>query len=496
MVNVLLFGTDGLKRIGLTLICGDFNIMKKPTCAKAVFLFLSLLFAFSEVFAQDSHYNSQQPDSKGILNGGTGVAGSRELSAIFYNPGIVSFFEKSNLGLSGNLYAYDYVKLQNEDQQAENNLVGSYFQSIPSLFAGTFKWKKNPNITTSYIYFNNGFYINRLKSFGEQAVNVNNDDYILYSRYDVRNRYSDDWVGGGLSYKVNDHIGIGLVSFFQFFTQNYIQRSYTEFARPAMPELIEQAYIDYRETNLFNVGVSFDFGIVYSTGEHEFGLSLITPNISLTGLSFSALERQLQSFTSDSVSYSSLLLDSDFLAKVKRPLQINIGYAWMLENRSLKFRLSYYSRIAPYVMGRQSSETVRKGIFEHDDQYDYLPVSMNNSVINFGIGYEWRVHEKLKLVSGFRTDFTFMDKSQFKFLDFTNTLVTWNLYHLSAGIDWKHKWLQLNTGLDYAFSYDKGISNFFNPEDVSRPINEVNLSDDAYVNHQQIKAFLGLVLSF
>lgn len=470
--------------------------MKKPIWAKSTLIFLSLFIVISHVYAQDSHYNSQQPDSKGILNGGTGVAGSRELAAIYYNPGIVSFFEKSNLGLSGNLYAYDYVNLKDEKQSVENNLEGSYFQAIPSLLAGTFKWKSNPNITTSYIYLNNGFYINRLKSFSEQGVNVNNDDYILYSRYDVRTRYSDDWVGGGLSFKVNDHLGIGLVSFFQFFTQNYMQRSYTEFTRPNTPELVEQAYLDYRETNLFNVGLSFDLGIVYTKESHELGLSIITPNLSLTGLSFSAIERQLQSFDSDSVSYTSLMLDGDFLARVKRPLQVNIGYAWMHENRSLKFRLSYYSRVSPYIMGRESAESVRKGVFEREDQFDFLPVSMNNAVLNFGIGYEWRVHEKLKVVTGFRTDFTFMDKSEFKFIDFTNTLVTWNLYHVSAGIDWKYKWLQINTGFDYAFSYDKGISNFFNPKDVSRPIDEVKLSDNAYVNHQQIKVFLGLVLSF
>ena len=121
---------------------------------------------------------------------------------------------------------------------------------------------------------------------------------------------------------------------------------------------------------------------------------------------------------------------------------------------------------------------------------------MANAVVNFGMGYEWRVHEKLMIVTGFRTDFTFMDKSLFKYIDFTNTLVNWNLYHLSAGIDWKYKWIQLNAGFDYAFSYQKGISSFFNPDDVGKPINEVSLSNNARVNQQQLKVFLGLVVSF
>ena len=47
--------------------------------------------------AQDAHYYSTQPDSRATLNGGTGTAGSRELSAVFYNPGIIALFTESNV---------------------------------------------------------------------------------------------------------------------------------------------------------------------------------------------------------------------------------------------------------------------------------------------------------------------------------------------------------------------------------------------------------------
>ena len=149
-----------------------------------------------------------------------------------------------------------------------------------------------------------------------------------------------------------------------------------------------------------------------------------------------------------------------------------------------------------YVMGRESEETVRSGLFKTPNNYDYLPISANKSVLNFGIGYEWRVSEKLKMISGFRTDFTFFDQSQFRYIDFTTVLVHWNLYHVSFGIDWKYKWMQLNTGIDYAFSFDDGLSQFIDFEEINKPIQNINLAQTSSVSYHQIKAFVGLVLNF
>jgi len=247
---------------------------------------------------------------------------------------------------------------------------------------------------------------------------------------------------------------------------------------------------------LFNVGLSFDLGIVYTTEEHEFGFNIITPRISITPLSYSSIERQQQEVNADSISYSSVLLDPDFKAIKKVPIQINLGYAWFRNHSVFKVRLSFSGAVAPYVMGKESHNSYRQGMFTQADQYDFLPVSSSRSVVNLGLGYEWRIHEKLKMVTGARTDFTFMDKSMYRYADFSNTIVNWNIYHISAGIDWSHKWLRINAGFDYGFSYQKGISEFFNPDDFNKPIQEVGLSTNTHVLYQQVKIFLGLILSF
>ncbi len=445
--------------------------------------------------AQDAHYNSQQPDSKGTLNGGTGTAGSRELSAAYYNPGIIALFEKSNLGISGNLYAFDFINLSDGTGKG-SELIGSNFQVIPSLFAGTFKWKNNSKITTTYAYINRNFYSNRLKGFGRSTIEVNGQEFFASNNYDVRTRYTEDWFGVGISYRINEFWGVGLIPFIQTYSQQYQFRNNYELTSQDDPTSVINSATDYREARLFSPGVLFNLGIVYSKGDHEFGLNVITPRINVTGLAFSSVERSFFKLEAGDTAKSSFLYDADFLAIINRPLEINLGYAWMHEDRSIKVRLSYYTALARYTMGKSSVNEIRTGIFEDDFRNDWLPVSAANQILNFGIGYEWRVNNKLNLITGFRTDFTFFDKSQFKFADFTAVLVYWNIYHLSTGIDWTYKWIKLNTGIDYGFSFQDGLSQFVDFEQVGKPIEDIDLDKNSKVQYHQFKVFLGMVVSF
>jgi hypothetical protein len=445
--------------------------------------------------AQDAHYNSQQPDSKSTLNGGTGTAGARELSAAYYNPGIIALFDKSNLGLSGNLYAIDFIKLRDGTGRG-GDLSGSNFQVIPSLFAGTFKWKKHPKFTTTYAYINRNFYSNRLKGFGRLEVEEDMNALISINNYDVRTRFSEDWFGAGISYRINEHWGLGFIPYIQTYSQQFQFRNNFQLTENDDPTNVVLSISDYRESRLFSPGILFNFGIVYSKGQHEFGLSLVTPRINVTALAFSSIERSFFKLDLADTAQLSFLYDDDFIAYMKRPLEINFGYAWLQQNRSVKIRLSYYSAIKRYSMGRSSENEVRTGIFEQANENDWLPVSKAEHILNVGIGYEWRVNDRLNMITGLRTDFTFFDKSKFRYADFTTVLVYWNIYHLSTGIDWTYKWLRLNTGIDYGISLQDGLSQFVNLEQIDNPISDVELDNNSSVQYHQFKIFLGLLVSF
>ena len=100
------------------------------------------------------------------------------------------------------------------------------------------------------------------------------------------------------------------------------------------------------------------------------------------------------------------------------------------------------------------------------------------------------------VLTGFRTDFSFFDKGEYKYFDFTTMLIHWNIYHVSTGVDWEYNWLKLSTGVDYGFSFQSGLSQFAEVNSLDEPIEKLEFSDAARVSYHQLKVFLGLVLSF
>ena len=444
---------------------------------------------------QDSHYYSIQPDSKGTLDGGTGTAGSRELSAVFYNPGIVSLFEESSIGLSGSLYSVDFVKVQ-EGAGEFRDLNGNSFQVIPSIFAGTFKSRKNDKITMAYAYFNTGSYNNRLSTEFVEQFDKENVSYVAYNKYDIRTRYSEDWVGAGVSYRINEHWGIGFIPYVHLYTIQFMQRSHIDIAESQNENDLLYGFGDFRESRLFSPGLLLNMGIVYSKGDHEFGLSFITPRINVVPLAYSSVERTVTEYSDSTDVNRAILDDPDFKARIKRPWEINLGYAYLHENRAFKMRASLYSAVEKYVMGEESNSSIRIGRFRLPDEHSFLPVSSNQLTLNLGIGYEWNVKDDLRLVLGYRTDFSYFNKGDYTFEDFTTVLIHWDLHHFSAGIDWKYKWLKLNTGVDYAFSYQGNVSQFVDLDSLNNGnTGGVELSSNARVRYNQFKVFIGLVLS-
>jgi len=62
------------------------------------------LFFLISIYPQDRHYWDQAVGGRTALLGGVAVAGVRDYSATFYNPGALSFLSKNNLSFSFSAY--------------------------------------------------------------------------------------------------------------------------------------------------------------------------------------------------------------------------------------------------------------------------------------------------------------------------------------------------------------------------------------------------------
>jgi hypothetical protein len=73
------------------------------------------------------------------------------------------------------------------------------------------------------------------------------------------------------------------------------------------------------------------------------------------------------------------------------------------------------------------------------------------SVVNFGAGYQRTVSERFSYYAAFTTDFTFANKDE----SGTNSLSTWDIYHLTAGTSVVVGTVKLTMGAAYAFGSDQ-----------------------------------------
>jgi hypothetical protein len=72
------------------------------------------------------------------------------------------------------------------------------------------------------------------------------------------------------------------------------------------------------------------------------------------------------------------------------------------------------------------------------------------SVVNFGLGFQRKVSTRFSYYAAFTTDFTFADKEE----SATNSLSTWDIFHVTAGTSLVVGSVKLTMGGAYAFGSD------------------------------------------
>ena len=88
------------------------------------------------------------------------------------------------------------------------------------------------------------------------------------------------------------------------------------------------------------------------------------------------------------------------------------------------------------------------------------------AVVNFGIGAEFELYEKLQAFCGFSTDFNAY-KNNANIFDLSSTEnkqinIGEDFYHISGGVDWKLKWLSIISGI----TFTNGSSSFISPYQI------------------------------
>lgn len=444
---------------------------------KYIYYFLFIFFFFPlSLISQETNYWFHQTGATSALKGGIESAGVNKASAIFYNPGALSFIDEDILEGQLDVISIDIVSIEN----AGGENVDLFFLTsdvTPAMFTYLKKSKRNTKITFAFgilsrVNINNSFILN-YENVGEYILPIN-DKEIFQGQYRYENKIKENWFVGAISYKLNKIVGIGLSTNVSLRIQDYI-KSYDARAFPE-DELGLPQYTNIASTNQLQsldyrgLGVIFKPGININLDKLKFGLVVTTPNINIGLLNSRSSKSQLSILPDESQPIINKLNSHSFYNGVyKTPLSINLGVEYYFDKTSIALATEWFSKIDTYEMIK------RKG-FSEDLEYPTAidpkyatPVMANKSIVNIGVSVTHKFNKFITYLGSFRTDFNYFDDEALdRNTDFVPNLSFWDAYHLTSGLIINRKIMDLTLGVNYGFNKSKNNVQYVNMTTASQ----------------------------
>jgi hypothetical protein len=397
-------------------------------------------------FAQDSHYWTTQFGNRARLLGGAVVGSATDLSAVYYNPGALALVPKPELLLSGTVFQYESVGMENALGPGEN-LNDSGFSLVPSLFAGEFRFPGLGENRIAYAFL--------IRQDAEFRLNQRSDvtaglapsiPGLRFASEGVQyeTRLREYWVGGSWSRKVGERLGFGVSPFLAIRSHRGRAQSLTQ----ALGEggeggiAIASRDFDYQQWRLLlKAGISTEWE------QWKLGLTLTTPSVGIWGSGSTGIDRSSvgQDVDRDGVETAQVVTDfqEDISADYHSPFSIAFGGARSFGRSRIHLSIEWFdgvglsSVLAPEPFVAQSTgETI-----QYDTRYELDPV------LNTAFGIEHRFASDLQFYAGFSTDLSADPASAHT----NSSIASWNIYHLSAGSTFTVAGQEITAGAVYSF---------------------------------------------
>ena len=489
--------------------------------------FLFVLCISFNTFAQEGNYWSQSFNRNPSLLGGAVVGGNAGETAIYYNPSLIDKERDKELSISVNLFSLQFLKLIN--LAGENTEISKIRPELkPRFVAFTLIPKKSDRFVVEFAYLSpikvkrtfDFVYKNTLDLIKRLDGDETHLAGISYER-----RYIDLYLGTGFSYKLSDRFKFGVSGFFSLKRLNYLYRNSirafqgtdTVFSN-GVPEEFYNAESILSENFSYNfVSFILKAGFSYASLDKRFGLGL---NFTIPTFPLYKSADVFKDYTRSNIfddSSNTFTRDIVFTGyqesvevNIKSPYSIAFGFMYRSKNKkqtSIYFSTEYFFEIPEYEL-LKPNDTPIDGNVEVDDVTTVMNYKTSNrQIINFGLGLEQFISEKVTLAVGFKTDFSRLPKNkntEISQITTNNSLinVSQNLYHFSIGANASLKKVELTLGLQYSLGRKRQLFNLVNLTDpveynpdtqlVLQGTREPNMD----VKFNEISIFIGFSYTF
>jgi hypothetical protein len=389
-------------------------------------IFVLLIIWQSVGIAQGVFYWSQNYGTTSNLLGGLVIGSVRDVTATYYNPGYLGLSDPE-LIIGSKIYEYNDYDVDIET--FENiDLSSSQFAASPSFVAGSFGSDSSSvhKLFYSFLVRQNSEIKFDFKTVENSPQPSNLNTFVNELVFDRKMR--EYWVGFSWGFAPKEHVGLG----FEQDTSGIINTA-----------------LNIYEYKYFNVRLLAKFGMIWQLSPFTVGFNFTTPSLHLFGWGKTFVNLAAKTKFSDGTVEQGLLvadfqenLDSEF----KNSISVGFGASYEFGKSRLHLSLEWFNKVPEYAImnpdpfvGQSTGDTLQND----------LTIEIK-SVLNYGLGYELEISEKVLVIGSF-----FVDKNankSFSLFDLFDVDMT--IYHLSTGANIFIGKVLLTAGLEFAYSSD------------------------------------------
>ena len=442
---------------------------------------IMILMLFNSIFAQDSHYWNLQYGTKSTLLGGVVIGSVTDLSATYYNPGAVALFNDAKAILSAKVYQYETITIVNG---AGENKDLDYSSITPSPTFIAF----DVNIDTTGINklafslltrqsMNFDFETRQISTIN----NSTNSDFDYTAGGVSANQKLDEiWGGVTFSHKFTETIGMGVTAYIAYRNQTLDFQTIVE-GLDANDQITSIMAI--RKLNYNNYRALLKFGGGINLNPVTLGLTVTTPSLNLLGSGSYGYHNFINNPANPLENVFESNYQDDLKSKYNTSWAIGFGAGYWGKQIRLHFSAEWFNAVHQY-----EPLTLDPLFSQSTNQYFTKNITQQlKSVLNAGIGVDYKLNEKWSFAGSFITDFSANDTNA----ETNLSLSKWDIYHISAGSNFKLASSEITLGLSYSFGNDviKQVANIGDPENGT---NE-NIETASDVKFQRIKVLFGFL---
>jgi hypothetical protein len=470
---------------------------------------------------QSGRYWNNAINEESSMLAGAVVGGGAGNSAIYFNPANIARAANSQFSLNTDLVNWDIYTITNalgEGLSLKKNTITFQPRFVSYLFTS----ERFEALKFQVAALSKEDYELELAEKSDQVFDILRSlpgEERYYGSFMINRKYTDYWVGAGMSYGLQRGFSLGISMFGsakslrnQLLIDNTAHPlSDTVFGGPQPIPFYSATYYYYENIRFNNYQLIWKIGLGYKTDKISLGINFTSPTVLLWADGKTVIRAMRQQNIMDPEETGFLpnkdITDSQYrknvTANYKEPWSVAIGFTYRLNDAKHSFfsTMEYFHRIQSYNLIEAEESPIMDDLITAplSGQNNWLNVVRSaEPVLNAAIGYRWEVNKNFLLLSGFKTDFNHQKKTnleeirsvnQFKGLDL-------DVYHITTGAQFNIKQHVIFTGFLFAFGSEKNLPYFVNIADPE----EYSLTEEAALQGSRLEnmhaRYIGMSIYF